>query len=165
MEVNPDMQTIFHKNKKMNFWHLCFAGLLTLVLAGCSPSTTHVVPRDTSEADLAAIRQIASDYIDGYYAGDVERIERSLYDFLSKRWIDDDRVDSTTKWDMIALTEGGGGKDYPGDKTTTITILDVYRNIAMVKCDSPEYVDYVQMGKVEGKWIIINVLWTEKKPE
>jgi len=165
MEVNPDMQTVFYNNKKMNLWHLCFAGLLTLVLAGCSTTTAPAASLDASEADLAAIRQTASDYIDGYYAGDAERMDRSLYDFLSKRWIIDDRVDSTTKGDMIALTKGGGGKDYPGDKKTTITILDVYGNIAMVKCVSPEYVDYVQMGKVKGKWIIINVLWAEKISE
>jgi hypothetical protein len=46
-----------------------------------------------------------------------------------------------------------------------VTILDVYDNVAMVKTMSAEYVDYLQMGKVNGKWIIINVLWTEREPE
>ncbi len=156
------MQTNLHNNKKMNFGLLCLAGLLVLVSAGCRSSAA---PLDASEADQAAIRQTASDYIDGWYTGDPERMERSLYDFLTKRWITNDRVDSTTKWEMIDMTKGGGGKDYPGDKKTTISILDVYGNIAMVKCVSPEYIDYLQMGKVNGKWVIINVLWAEKEPK
>jgi hypothetical protein len=139
--------------------------LLALLLSGCGPTAAPTAPLNASEADLAAIRQTASDYIDGWYTGDAERMERSLYDFLSKRWIVDDRVDTTTKWEMVDMTKGGGGKDYPGNKKSMVTILDVYDNIAMVKCDSPEYIDYLQIGKVNGKWIIINVLWAEKKSE
>jgi hypothetical protein len=139
--------------------------LLAFLLAGCSRSAVPEAPLNASDADLAAIRQTASDYIDGWYTGDAERMERSLYDFLSKRWIVNDQVDTTTKWEMVDMTKGGGGKDYPGEKKSTVTILDVYGDIAMVKCDSPEYIDYLQIGKVKGKWIIINVLWAEKNPE
>jgi hypothetical protein len=165
MEANPGMRNIFRNNKKINFWHLGLAGLLALALTSCGLSATSTVPINASDADLVAIRQAASDYIDGWYAGDVERMERSLYDRLSKRWINSERVDTTTKWEMLDLTKAGGGKDYAGEKKTVVTILDVYGNIAMVKTVSPEYVDYLQMGKVNGKWIIINVLWAEKKPE
>jgi hypothetical protein len=150
---------------KMDLRNLCLAMLLAVLLGGCSQSALPAVPLHASEDDLAAIRQTASDYIDGWYTGDAERMERSLYDFLSKRWIANDRVDTTTKWEMVDMTKGGGGKDYPGDKKSTVIILDVYGDIATVKCDSPEYVDYLQMGKVNGKWIIINVLWAEKKSE
>ena len=149
--------------KKMNF--RCLAVLLALLLAGCGRAAVPITPLNVSEADLAAIQQTASDYIDGWYTGDAERMERSLYDFLSKRWITSNRVDTTTKWEMVDMTKAGGGKNYDGDKKTTVTILDVYGNIAMVKCVSPEYIDYLQMGKVNGKWRIINVLWAEKEPE
>ena len=159
------MQNIFRNNKKKNFWHLCLAGLLTLGFTGCGSPATSTVPINASDADLVAIRQAASEYIDGWYAGDVERMERSLYDQLSKRWINSDQVETTTKWEMLDMTKAGGGKDYAGEKKTMVTVLDVYGNVAMVKTVSPEYVDYLQMGKVNGKWIIINVLWTEKKPE
>jgi hypothetical protein len=156
---------ISRQSKKVKFRCLCLAVLLPLLLSGCGSMAAPTAPLNASEADLAAIRQTASDYIDGWYTGDAERMERSLYDFLSKRWIVDDRVDTTTKWEMVDMTKGGGGKDYLGAKKSMVTILDVYENIAVVKCDSPEYIDYLQIGKVNGKWIIINVLWAEKKSE
>jgi hypothetical protein len=164
-EHNDEHEIYQPPEQKVKFSCLCLAILLALLLPGCGPTTAPASPLNASEADLAAIRQTASDYIDGWYTGDAERMERSLYDFLSKRWIVDDRVDSTTKWEMVDMTKGGGGKDYPGKKKSTVTILDVYENIAVVKCDSPEYIDYLQIGKVKGKWIIINVLWAEKKSE
>jgi hypothetical protein len=138
--------------------------ILIVLLAGCSASTNvPPTPFHASVEDLEAIRQTASDYIDGWYEGNAERMERSLYDLLTKRWITSNRVDTTTKWEMIDMTKAGGGKNVPGEKKNTITILDVYGNIAMVKTDSAEYVDYLQLGKVDGKWIIINVLWAEKE--
>jgi hypothetical protein len=139
--------------------------LLALLLAGCGPSAAPAAPLHASKDDLVAIRQTASDYIDGWYTGDADRMERSLYDFLSKRWIVNDQVDTTTKWQMIDMTKAGGGKNYAGDKTSTVTIMDVYGNTAIVKTVSAEYIDYLQMGKVNGKWIIINVLWAEKAAE
>ena len=159
-------QPLGRPSKSLHVACLCLAVLLVLLPAGCapSPSAAPAAPLSASEADLAAIRQTASDYIDGWYTGDAERMERSLYDQLSKRWITSDQVDTTTKWQMIDMTKAGGGKDYAGDKQSTVTVLDVYGNIAMVKTVSAEYIDYLQMGKVNGKWIIINVLWAEKKP-
>jgi Putative lumazine-binding len=156
---------IRRQGEKMNFKFLYLTVLLAGLLAACGPAAAPATPFKISETDLAAIRQTASDYIDGWYTGNAERMERSLYDQLAKRWITSDQVDTTTKWQMIDMTKAGGGKNYAGDKTSTVTILDVYDNIAMVKTISAEYVDYVQMGKVNGKWIIINVLWAERKAE
>jgi hypothetical protein len=153
---------------KIRFGLVGFATLMILIglLSGCNGSTNApVAPSHASKEDLEAIQQTASDYINGWYEGDAERMERSLYDSLSKRWVTSNRVDTTTKWEMIDMTKAGGGKNAPGEKKTAITILDVYGNIAMVKTVSTEYVDYLQLGKVNGKWIIINVLWVEKKLE
>ena len=45
-----------------------------------------------------------------------------------------------------------------------MTILDVYGNAACVKLEMHEWVDYLQMAKLDGKWVIVNVLW-EPTPE
>lgn len=150
--------------KKMNSRYVYLALLMALLSAGCSRPAVPAASATASAADLAAIRQTASDYIDGWYTGDAIRMERALYDQLSKRWVTDDSVDTTSKWEMIDMTKAGGGKGSAGVKKNTVTIMEVYGNIAMVKTDSADYVDYLQMGKVKGKWIIINVLWAEKQP-
>ena len=160
-----NMPIISRYGKKINFKYLLLPMFLAALLAGCGPAAAPAAPIKASATELAAIRQTALDYIDGWYTGDAERMERSLYDQLAKRWITSNRVDTTTKWQMIDMTKAGGGKNYAGDKTSTVTILDVYGNTAIVKTVSPEYVDYLQMGQVDGKWIIINVLWAEKEPE
>ncbi len=40
-----------------------------------------------------------------------------------------------------------------------MTILDVFENAAMVRVTGPEWVDYLQMAKWNGRWVIVNVLW------
>ncbi len=53
--------------------------LLTIILV--VPVLTHA----QSSADTDAVRQAALGYIDGWYAGDAERMERSLHPELVKR--------------------------------------------------------------------------------
>src|SRR5262249_48228671 len=50
-----------------------------------SPTDTAAKPARASEADLAAIKQTALDYIEGYYEGNAERMERALHPELAKR--------------------------------------------------------------------------------
>jgi len=38
----------------------------------------------------------------------------------------------------------------------------VYGNIACVKNDAFDLIDYLQLGKCNGEWRIINVLWAMK---
>ncbi len=40
-----------------------------------------------------------------------------------------------------------------------VTILDTFRNAAIVKIDVGAWIDYLQEAKFNGRWVIINVLW------
>ena len=68
----------------------------------------------------------------------------------------------------LSLVQGvkrGGGKDTPKDKQQKdVTILDVYENAASVKVVASDWIDYLHIGKFNGRWVIINVLW-ELKPQ
>lgn len=142
-----------------------------IILAGCSPQPTTgelsagtpILPNTASQEDLEGIQQAALDYIEGWYEGDAERMDRSLHPELIKRKILQDRLSTLGQDDMVELTQSGGGKAFPGDKKNTITILDVYFEIATVKVESAEYIDFLHIGKVDGEWMIINVLWTGKR--
>jgi hypothetical protein len=122
-----------------------------------------------SAADEAAIRQTALDYIQGFYEGNAERMERALHPDVAKRIVrsgpqGQDRLDNISAGGLVQATRTGGGKTIPKDKQTLdVTILDVYGNTASVKIVAGLWVDYLHVAKFNGRWVIVNVLW-ELKP-
>ena len=158
----------------MKLRHLFLVLLLGFVLAGCGPSSAALpvtaVPTPApsftvSSEDEAAIRQAALDYVEGWYAADADRMERALHADFVKRVIMQDRVVTSRTSDMVNYTRQGGGASYAGEKKNVVTILDVYNDIATVRAESAEYIDYLHIGKVKGKWVLINALWTYKQPK
>jgi hypothetical protein len=123
-----------------------------------------------SAADRAAIESAARDYIEGWYEGSAERMERSLHPELAKRIVRTDpktaksRLDQMSALTLVQGTRRGGGKDTPANKRQSdVTILDVYENVASVKVVASDWIDYLHVAKFNGRWVIVNVLW-ELKP-
>ena len=117
---------------------------------------------------IAAIRQTALDYAEGYYEGDAERMRRSLHPDLAKRTVfrDDEtgayRVHETSQQQLVDITQRGGGSRIPaGQRTYAVTILDVYGDIACVRADSYLFVDYLHLARWEGRWVIVNALYAD----
>jgi hypothetical protein len=123
-----------------------------------------------SEADRAAIKQTALDYIEGWYEGSPERMERALHPDLVKRIVRNDpqgnsRIQPMTSVQLVDAVRGGGGTKTPKDQQQKdVTILDVFGNAATVKVVARDWVDYMHVAKFNGKWVIVNVLW-EMKPK
>ena len=140
--------------------------LATAVLVAATPAA----PTAPSEADRAAITQTALDYIEGWYEGNAERMERALHPDLAKRIVRSQpegrgRVEHMGALSLVQIVRTGHGKKTPADKQQKdITLLDVYGNAASVKVVAADWVDYLHLGKVNGRWVIVNVLW-ELKPE
>jgi len=137
---------------------------ITVAAALLSPA------RAQSPEDNAAIKQTALDYIEGWYEGNAERMERALHPKLVKRIFEKNSAGEVVLDEMGAqqLVEGtrrGGGKRTPPEKQQKdVTILDVFENAAAVKVVASDWIDYLQMAQVDGRWVIINVLW-ELKPK
>ena len=123
-----------------------------------------------SDEDKAAITATALDYIEGWYEGNAERMERALHPDLAKRIVrtNDKGQSALGQMSALSLVQGvkrGGGKDTPKDKQQKdVTILDVYENAASVKIVASDWIDYLHVGKFNGRWVIVNVLW-ELKPQ
>src|SRR5215204_2345255 len=117
----------------------------------------------------AAMKQTSLDYIEGWYEGNAERMERALHPELAKRIVRSNpegrsRLDQMSAMSLVQGTKRGGGKDTPKEKQQKdVTILDVYGNTASVKIVASDWVDYLHIAKFNGRWVIINVLW-EFKP-
>jgi hypothetical protein len=140
-------------------------GLLLAALA--VPATA----RAQTAADSSAIRATALDYVEGWYEGNAERMSRAVHPELVKRIV---VGDTATKRSVVqtmgasALVNGarrGWGKETPADRRRKdVTILDIFGNAASVKAVMADWIDYLQIAKVDGRWVIVNVLW-ERKPE
>jgi hypothetical protein len=111
-----------------------------------------------NQEDLNAIQQTALDYIEGWYDCDEKRTTKALHPDLAKRFIDKDTLHRIGTEDMLGFIRNGGGANFKGDRQIKVTVQDVFNNIAAVRIDSAEYADYVHFAKIDGKWVIINVL-------
>ena len=117
-----------------------------------------------------AIRTTVMDYVEGWYEGDAERMNRCLHPRLAKRALKVQTDGSEpifvdlTKDDMMGHTRAGEGRDTPRDKLYyKVDILDVYEGIAMARAESYEYIDYVHLVNQNSQWLIVNVLYTANR--
>lgn len=123
-----------------------------------------------SPSDAVGIKQTALDYIEGWYEGDAERMERALHPELAKRIVQTEpsgryRLSQMGAMTLVQSTRRGIGKDTPKDKQQKdVSILDLFENAATVKVIASDWVDYLHMAKWNGRWVIVNVLW-ELKPK
>ena len=121
------------------------------------------VPLPQASSDAAEIEAIVRDYIEGWYAGNVDRMNRALHADLVKRnhqSEDPDSLREVTKARMLELTaDGGGGASGP---ETEIEIDDVSTHIAAARVLSPEYLDYLHLVKTSTGWKIANVLFRNR---
>src|SRR5688572_15653837 len=101
-------------------------------------------------ADSAAIRQTALDYIEGWYEGNAERMERALHPDLAKRIINTDQRGRNVLGHQSAMTlvqnvrRGGGREDT--QRRTDVRILDTFTNSASVRVDAGTWIDYLHVA-------------------
>jgi hypothetical protein len=145
------------------------ASLFLLLLLTVVVSQTNAQTK-VSDEDKTAITQTALDYIEGWYAGDVERMEGALHPDLAKRIVrtNDKGQSMLQQMSAMGLVQGvraGYGKNTPKEKQQKdVTILDVFGNAASVKIVASDWIDYLHVARFNGRWVIVNVLW-ELKPQ
>lgn len=145
---------------------------LMLLFAMFLVSVTARAQNPGSDADAAAIKQTALDYIEGWYEGNPERMERALHPELAKRIVQTDpksgrsRLDTMGAMTLVQRVKAGGGTKTPKDQQQKdVTILDVFENAASVKVVASAWIDYLHVAKFDGRWVIVNVLWELKPPK
>lgn len=115
--------------------------------------------------DSSAIRQAALDYIEGWYAGDGDRMARALHPELVKRIVNRDTlgnlwVRGMGSTELVRGTRAGGGTQTPAARRRTdVRILDIFQNAASARVDAGGWIDYLQLVRWRGQWVILNVLW------
>lgn len=145
------------------------AATIALALAGSLLTTlgTRTVGAQT-HADTVGIRATARDYIDGWYSGDADRMERALHTHLAKRLVYTDsqghsRLVDLTAAELVQSTRSGVGKIPAEQWRDSVTVLDIFGNDAVVRVDATTWVDFLQEIRWNGSWKIVNVTW-ENRP-
>lgn len=140
--------------------------LTTILILTCAANAL----AQTTDADREAIKRTALNYAEGWYEGNADKMESALSPDLAKRIArtndkGQSRLDSMTAMSLVQGTRGGFGKQTPKEEQQKdVTILDMIGGAATVKCEMRDWVDYMHIAKLNGKWLIVNVLW-EMKPK
>jgi putative lumazine-binding protein len=115
-----------------------------------------------TSSDEAAVVAAALDYFEGWFDGDVERMDRALHPDLVKRSPGKQHgatLGVTTKERMLELTAAGEGAEDGVDRRLDVEIEDLHDDIASVTVRSAVYREYLHLVWTPAGWKIANALW------
>lgn len=141
------------------------AGVMVL-LAGPAALTAQ------SAADQAGVRDAVLDYVEAIYEVAPERIDRSVSPDLVKRgyWKDEGEADyseSPMTFDQLRRLARRWNADGHVDADAAVkqvVVLDVLDKTASAKLVADWGVDYMHLAKIDGRWMIKNILWQGPLP-
>jgi len=141
--------------------------LAALLVLAAVPALAGDQPSSSADAEKEAIIQTALDYSDGAYSNDPARMERAIHPDLNKlifgrRSPAMGLASSYSTYSLLLelLRAGRINSLEPEKRRTETAVLEIQGDVACVKVRTALWFDYLQMIKVDGKWKIINVLWT-----
>lgn len=111
--------------------------------------------------DEELVRAAALDYFEGWFDGDVERIDRALHPDLVKRQAAE-QLGVTTKERMLELTGQGAGAEDGADRTLEVEVHDVHGDIATATVRSAVYHEYLHLVRTAAGWKIANTVWVAR---
>lgn len=123
--------------------------------------------------DDAAVRQAVLDYVDAIYEVKPDLIERSVSPDLVKRgyWKqspDAEYRELPMNYEQLHQLAGNWNADGHLDVSQAvkeIVVYDVLDKTATAKLTAEWGVDYMQLAMVDGRWMIMNILWQSTPPD
>lgn len=120
------------------------------------------------EEEKLAIESVTQEYLQAWYEGDDQLMAAVLHPQMAKKIVFDTgdkngALAYLSAKDLLTQTKKKRvQKVNPDDISKSITILDKYNNTAMVKAETPNWIDYLHLAKISGEWKIVNILWELK---
>ena len=118
-----------------------------------------------SSVDSLAIKETVLKYVESFYETDPEKGQESIHPLLAKRTVRSFQdgsqfLENMTYEQMANLAKvfNRNGR-YNESSKRKVIILDMLTETASVKLEAEGWVDYMHLGKFEGQWKIINILW------
>lgn len=146
---------------------------LAPVLAAVAVATASPAPQNSAldPATVAAVEQVARDYVDGQLEGDPARVARSIHPDLAKRAVVNNGAATSREVfplrrmsadELIELTAEGAIKTPRDSWRRSVTVLDVAGDVAVARVETPWFVDFFHLGRFGSRWLIVNALWWPK---
>ena len=142
--------------------------LVSLVL-GLSALATPRLAAQSAE-DREAVRLAVLDYVEGFYEGDSSKFVRSVRPEVFKYgyWIPRDSTryqGEQMQWPEFhayANRVKASKRFAPATAPKEVVVFDVLDQTASAKLTAVWGVDYLLLGKYDGKWMIAEVLWQSR---
>jgi len=137
-------------------------GLGLVVVAAFAAAQTSPSPGTREQAIVAT----ALDYSDGGYSGDAARMERALHTDLNKLSFGRRSPAMglaafySSVSGLVEMTRQAAMNLEPAKRRTEVSVLESTDDVACVRLKTSRWCDYLQMVRDNGRWKIVNVLWT-----
>jgi len=117
--------------------------------------------------DSVEIKQVALDYIESQHNVEPDKFERAAHPRMVKRtfWTNKEtgkeylRETFTDAMVLLAETYNQENDKFPENPRKEVILLDVFDKVASVKLKADDWIDYMHIVKLNGKWQLVNVLW------
>ena len=128
-------------------------------------------PLAAQSPDHDAVRRAALDYLEGFYTGDstlhMRSIRPEVFKFGFSRNREGAYSGSQMTWPQFhAFTSRvrTNNRPAPADAPKEVIIFEVLDQTASAKVVAWWGIDYLLLGRYDGKWMISHVLWQSPPP-
>ncbi len=133
----------------------------------CVFAWSGLLAQDPTE-EVTAVEEACFDYIHAFYKADTTLAYRSVHKSLRKTgfyWNKEKEMYSEQLempfGDLISLAKRWNADGSMADEKTPkgVEVFEVSDKTAVAKVNAIWGIDYISLMKLEGKWMIVNVLW------
>ena len=144
---------------------------LTIVFTTLFSFNSHLFGQ--TQNDTILIRETVLNYLEGLEYNDTLRVAKAMHPNLAKRNIGEDENGKdelvnmtaatllyyTKTFDYTKLYKAGVNPQEP--LKVEVILYDISYDIATVKAIQNKFAffDYIHLGKINGEWKIVNILW------
>jgi len=146
---------------RRSIWALLFAAGMSGIAGGCSAQSASRTP-DPQEG---AVRAVVETYLHGLKFNDVPSLRSAFWPDAKLLFVNKNgSLGQLSQEEWYKMFAGSAGKEEEGD--LRIASVDITDNAASVKVietyPKSVYVDYLNLLRLNGKWIIVNKIYTSR---
>jgi hypothetical protein len=166
--VAQDLYCLLHCRNKETFMLRVQSLLVAAAIAGLTIPAAAQQP----SSDRDAVRRAALDYLEGFYTGDstlhIRSIRPEVYKYGFARRPDSTYAGMQMTWQAFHNFTNRvrtNNRPAPADAPKVVEIFEVLDQTASAKVTAWWGIDYLLLGKFDGRWMITHVLWQSPPPK